>query len=292
MKIKKNNIGLIKQALPLDQGGYSLIELLIAMMIGLFLLLGIGSAYLNSIKGQITRDQYSLLQDNARLVLDSMTKVIEHTGYQADRIMLEDKFITGAVPNNACIANNTLLNSAFGTTRDDDTGNRFTGDRIGIVYLGSTKFNSDCGGVVNALPACQVGHQAFKKSGNTVDLARIYNAFYIDNTDGHGELKCIGSLAKGEHIIADNIENMQITYGIDTNGDGVVNRYADATSIASGDWNTPISVQIAVLVKSKKKVKNQAEKKSYDLLGIVITPPKDKFYRAVFKTTVWLRNNT
>jgi len=279
--------------LPHFQKGLTLIELMVAMVIGLFLLLGISSVYLSNLKSDKARSQYSLLEDNARLALDSMSRIIEHAGYQGTARTNADKFISTAVTSNACVVNNNALYSAFDKTKDDDSGDQFTGDRVGVVYLGSTSFNTDCAG--NAIPVkCQIGNPA--KTFAT-DLSRIYNAFYIDKVGNDGKLKCIGSRTVGAQLIADNIENMQITYGIDSDNDPNkdIDQYVDAKDINAGDWGQVKSVQIAVLVKSDKEIKNIAEQKTYSLLGKQITAPKgankkDKYQRAVFSTTILLGN--
>lgn len=278
--------------LPRTQTGLTLIELMISMVIGLFLLLSISSVYLSNLKSGVKRDQYSLLEDNARLALDSMSQVIEHAGYQGTARMVDDKFISEKVSSNACVVNNNTLYTSFDKTKDDNSGDQFTGDRIGVVYLGSAAFNTDCAG--NTAPAnCQIGNPA---NTSASQLSRIYNAFYIDKVNNDGKLKCIGSRTVGAQLIADNIENMQITYGIDSDDDLTIDQYVDASAINKGDWGQVKSVQIAVLVKSDREVKQVADQKRYSLLGKSITAPKganakDKFQRAVFSTTVLLGNN-
>ncbi len=50
--------------------GFSLIELLVAMLIGLFLLTGMASSFLSSKKASNDRDQLSVLEDNGRFALE------------------------------------------------------------------------------------------------------------------------------------------------------------------------------------------------------------------------------
>ena len=46
--------------------------------------------------------------------------------------------------------------------------------------------------------------------------------------------------------IAPNVDNMQLIYGIDTNGDREVDAYQDASAVAN--WNNVLSIQIALLL--------------------------------------------
>ena len=82
---------------------------------------------------------------------------------------------------------------------------------------------------------------------------------------------------------------------MDTNTDGIVDRYANATAINAStadnlDWDGVISIQVAILVRSLKPVKNASESKQFTLLDQVVTSPTDKYQRAVFSTTIFLRN--
>lgn len=261
------------------QDGFSLIELLIAMFIGLFLLAGITSSYLYSKKTSIERDQYSLLEDNGRIAIELMSRTLEHTGYTSSiGAPLVNKFITGAVTSRVCPGGgNSVLNTGiFQTTSNDDTD----GDRIGIVYLGDGDISSDCTGAT--LPAnCQVSPLT------TTETASIYNFFFLNKAND--TLMCAGSRDSTAQVMAEGIENLQILYGIDANEDKAVDRYVNAADV-NGWWSNIISIQIAVLVRANRETKDQPESITYTLLDTPITSPTDRYKRAVFSTTVNLRN--
>lgn len=276
------------------QSGLTIIELMVAMVIGLFLLLGISSVYISNVKTSKARDQFSLLEDNARLALNSMTNVIQHTGFSTgqNRIILPNKFITAEVnPDSTCSAGHALF------TANEITKDAVTGDSIGTVYFGNAPVfaggavvNIDCSGLTLPAP-CQLDNPANTSTDNT--KSHIYNTFFLEND---GTLQCVGSLSSKKQLIAEGIENMQVTYGVDTDGSGTANKYVNASGVGGAWWSGVVSVQIAVLVKSEKAVKDQAEQKTYALLDESVTAPlgagaKDRFQRAVFSTTIHLRNN-
>jgi len=282
-----------------QQAGLTLIELMVAMVIGLFLLLSISSVYLSNLQSSSKRDQYSLLEDNARLALDSMKNVIQHTGFNTgkDVPVLPSKFITADVNPDAACSTGSALFTASTITQNGANDNP---DSIGVVYFGNDPFggaggavvNTDCSGVGQLADSCQLHDVANTSSDNS--LSYIYNTFFLEND---GKLQCVGSLDSGKQLIAEGIENMQITYGVNTDGllDGGANKYVNAADVNANEWEGVVSVQIAVLVKSQKEVKQIAEQKTYALLDKQITAPagagvKDKFQRAVFSTTVHLRN--
>ncbi len=280
------------------QKGLSLIELLIAAVIGLFLLSGIASSYIASKKASISRNQLSILEDNGRFALEAITKSLEHTGY-APNILMTDPFIHAPadVVIDNCPGGSTNISASsqanFTTarvTKDDDTNIQ---DSIGAIFHGSNDIFIDCTG--NPLPAgvpgCRL--QALPAININPDSAKIYNSFFIDNTTK--KLMCAGSRSSTLATIAEGVENMQFLYGLDTNTDGIVDRYATATAIDavatdSLDWGGVISIQVSILVRSLKPVKNKAEIKKFTLLDQVVTTPNDKYQRAVFSTTILLRN--
>lgn len=88
--------------------------------------------------------------------------------------------------------------------------------------------------------------------------------------------------------IAEGVENMQIQYGIDANGDGVVESYAAASAVA--DWKQVAAVRISLLVAGNDD--NLAPvKQKYNYNGAQVEAP-DLRLRQVFTSTVSVRNRT
>ncbi|MCF6188845.1 MAG: PilW family protein [Cocleimonas sp.] len=271
-----------------QQAGLSLIELLIAMLIGLFLLTGIATSYLSSKKNSNTRDELTTLEDNGRLALEVLSGVLEHTGYTPINAgILNPPFITNdtQVVSAACGAGNSVEGIGNFATRITKDGalDGTTGDAITVMYNADNRVFTDCSG--GQLPvACQAS-PAGAAAGTPSVATRIYNAFYLDS----GELRCAGSRDSSVQVIADGVENMQFMYGLDTTDDGRVDKYVNASNVGAF-WNSVVSVQVAILVSSNKNVKAQNEQITYTLLDQSVTAPDDRKQRAVFTTTVRIRN--
>ncbi len=265
----------------LQRQGFSLVELMIAMVIGLLLSVGTATLYFSSQRSSLSQSQYAIIEDNGRLALEILTGIIEHTGYvatNASPLAGTDRFITSAVIAANCGGqNNVLTPSLFGTTENNSTG-----DSIGIVYLGDDNLNRDCGGA--QLPtACRVG------GVGTLEASKIYNYFSVSiNTEGMPVLQCAGSRNVNRLEIAEGVENLQVLYGIDNDNDNQVDQYVNADQV--GAWSRIISVQLAILVRSLREVKPNNESKSYTLLDNNPITKNDKYQRAVFSTIVRLRN--
>lgn len=267
------------------ESGFSILELLIAMFIGLFLLVGITSSYVSSKKSSIARDQYSILEDNGRLALEVMARTIQHTGYLSNKYLyLEDKFLTSPVVTEGCGGGDqSVVNPAIFPA--NSMTDNIQGDSIGVVYLGDSSITRDCsgGGIADNCKADSV-----ITSANT-DSARIYNTFYLDNASY--QLRCAGSRRNDVEVIAEGIENIQFLYGIDVDGDlqHTADRYVNASNIGAFGKKV-VNVQIAVLVRSQREIKENSEALTYTLLDTTVTAPNDRRLRAVFSTTINLRN--
>lgn len=89
------------------------------------------------------------------------------------------------------------------------------------------------------------------------------------------------------------VENIQIKYGVDTDADLRADRYDTANQVdAANNWNNVISLTIAVLLRSEDETNLEKDAHTYNLLDHVVDPPDDRRQRALFITTVALRNRT
>jgi len=274
------------------QSGLSIIELMIAVTIGLFLLTGIATSYITSVKSSSNRDQSSMLEDNARLALDVITKSLEHTGY-ANGLTIENRFVEkrATIIEESCGSGfkNVLDQDIFpkkSTFDFVDADGVATGDSITTVYLGDNRLNTDCAGGV-LVSDCRLA------SGVT-ENARIYNSFFLAK-DANDSLLCAGSQQTEEQVVAEGIENIQILYGVDSGAaagtDLKIDRFVNARELfAKGLESSVVSIQVALLVRSLLPVNTKAESKKFKLLDVEYTSATDRYRREVFTTTIRLRN--
>lgn len=91
--------------------------------------------------------------------------------------------------------------------------------------------------------------------------------------------------------LVDGIEDMQIEYGVDADGNGQVDRFLDAAAVeAGGFWANVLAVRIALLVNSVDNANREAV--SYQYVGLTTTPvdASDFRLRQEMTSTVTLRN--
>jgi len=86
------------------------------------------------------------------------------------------------------------------------------------------------------------------------------------------------------------VERMELQYGVDTDGDAIVNEYDNADAVTN--WSSVVSVRVAILVRSTQANSPETDKKKYTLLNQVVPAFADHYQRSVYTTTITLRNRT
>ena len=77
--------------------GFSLIELMVAMLIGLFLVFVVVSSYATNKSSNVLRSELGELESNARIAMEFLRDGIEHAGYPSVYIHALDKpFLTNS----------------------------------------------------------------------------------------------------------------------------------------------------------------------------------------------------
>lgn len=101
--------------------------------------------------------------------------------------------------------------------------------------------------------------------------------------------------------LVDGVENMQLRFGYDTSAspDGAIDEYRTAEEVVAGaagdkaldeNWRRVLSVRVALLLRSPDKAGVTGPARTYDLLGVTVTPSQDGVMRQVYETTIALRN--
>lgn len=124
--------------------------------------------------------------------------------------------------------------------------------------------------------------------GDRSQITRMVSRlFYIaENPRGVPSLYRAGF--DGQEELVQGVQDMQMVYGRDTDGDGSVDRYDPANVLTGADWEDVVSVRISILVYSEERnVLDQDQTIVFN--GSEVTPPDRRLGR-VFTSTVALRN--
>lgn len=279
------------------QQGYSLLELMIAMLIGIFLSFIAVTTYSGNKTTYKHSNEASELEANARVAMNAIQSALEHAGYpslyiyslpKAFYVKSIDGLLNVPVCREGSPAVDVTYQDATGIHDADlDTRDDGNNDRFSVIYYpddpnhANATFWQDCGGSYSNYSLAQAC-SADPLTGEG-EKAQVYNSFWVSSL---GELKCRTS-RNVTYPITKGIEHIQFLYGVKIDGDL---RYRNATDVtANSQWPNVVSVQVAFLAKSMNEILPATESQEYILLDKKITK-NDKYMRRVYSATVPLRN--
>lgn len=293
------------------QRGLSLIELLVAMVIGLVILAAGAAVYVSSARATSVSEQSTRLNEDGVLALNFLQSQIRQAGYYQK---LQAGDLTAAAP--AAVVNNdqdfhlppvrgctgTLGNEAGYTaiTCANAAGN----DAIVVQYeadvantfptTAAPNLPTNCNGeTINGV------YNTSQVQGNPVNRYQAVNRFFINNNT----LMCAGNTAPATVAAAQplfpNVEQMVIRYGLSAApmvrqedefeaANHQVIAYATAAQVP--DWNRVRSVNICLLVRSQDQVNDGTNVPNFTDCNNAAQVANDNFLRRTFVSTVMLRN--
>ncbi len=221
------------------EGGMTLIEILVALAITSFLLIGLFTIVQTMLLVSNNQSSLAVLQDNERLATTRLGDVIQQAGYfQAP---------TANTPGGALAATTVTIGAQTLTFGSDQyvigthVASPAPQDTITVrYYAGTTDSLINCDGTTSAVTGV------------------IYNTFAID---ANGNLTCRlstvigGILTPGNPVIlVAGLKDMVILYGVNTSGvaNNPVDSYMTASSIAANAtptvlWSNILSVRISLV---------------------------------------------
>lgn len=266
------------------QLGMNLVELMIALVIGLAVLAGLGQVFVSGQQSYSLQDRMGALQENGRYALFFLQRDIRNAGLPKGEFDGYDPADVNAP-------------EPFQRARTLDGGGNAS-DQIAMMYRAAAA-GTNCLG--NNIIAGEM-------------VATVYS-INVDATTGVSRLMCsatnggaAGALTTGAFAaaqpIVDGIENMQILYGIDANDDGYADSYVPAS--AAMDRRRVAAVRVAILASSMTPVTGDTPSdntRTFVLLDAPPVGPLQKNFPApggplrgirgrVFTTTVEVRNRT
>nr|WP_279196736.1 PilW family protein [Ralstonia mannitolilytica] len=201
------------------QAGTSLIEILIAMVISLFMLSGMVMMFVSMQKTFTSQDQLAQLQDNERLALTILTNTVQSAGYFPNPLV--NTAVT-ALPGGAGLAAGQAI---FGTS---GTGSGSNSDTL------TTQFAAASGdSVMNCLG----------QTNTTGGQVAYINTLSIS---ANNELQCSVN-GQGAVPLVGGVSGFSVLYGTDTNNDGYNDAYLTAAQVTTGNlWPAVHTVQVTL----------------------------------------------
>ncbi|QYJ76286.1 PilW family protein [Shewanella sp. FJAT-52076] len=311
-----------------SQSGMSLVELMVALVISLFLSAGIFTMFSMSASNVTTTSQFNQLQENGRIALAIMERDLSQLAFMGD--MTGTDFIVGsnttissaAVPNDCVgggVNNATLPNGTTSHFR------RIWGYEAGVsgdvfACLSGVKEETDVlqikrlVGPNTLTPNVASNHyvattssEAIFFTGNqptpTLTNSRFWeyqhHIYYVKDDGTVPVLRrrtlTVANGMNNEEQLVEGIENLRVLYGVDDDGDDIPNRYVPVGSVDTVMWDNQsfqriVALKLFLLVRAVEKDSSYKNETQYQLGDKTIEAPQDNYRRKVMSTTVMLEN--
>ena len=285
------------------QSGLSLIELMVAITLGLFLLAGVINLFVASRQSYQTQEALARMQEAGRFSMDFITQDLRRAGYWGGNA---DVSTLGPTPGASCAGTDwgqMVRQRVFGL---DDTAAGYAcisghlrGDVVvaryaepfeevptgSALYLRSSLFEAQ---VMQGNAASTVldepqwirplAARAYfvRNSGRTCGGQAIPSLWLV-------QLGANGQPADPVELVS-GVENLQVQWGVD-DGAGNVDTYVDTPA----DWDSVIAARVWILARSECPEAGHTDDRTYQM-GNDDYSENDNYRRQLYVSTVRLRN--
>jgi type IV pilus assembly protein PilW len=295
-------------------GGFSLIELMVAITIGLLIVAAMLANLNVSATSNRTNARVADFQTNGRFATDFLRRELQHSGFAGvSWINLTDTgatattdygcgagfaaniaqpiwgaddsnpFSTSCIPSTNYARGDILvlrragLDSIASTTTLSASSLYFRSEYVrGSVFIGPTRPASLQSPVEDHLLETDV-YYISPWTNSATESPQVPALYRM--TLGTGP-------AMSAQLVASGIENMQVQYGVNT---AAGTRFYDASSVPSTEWTSVVAVRLWLLARSTTAEPGLSNTSTYTMGNQTVTA-SDGYLRQVFPLVVTLRN--
>jgi type IV pilus assembly protein PilW len=230
---------------PAKQAGFTLIECMIALTLGMLVVLAATALLLSAQKTYLAIDDSARIDDTGAFALAALAAAIRQAAYA-------DHSGTVAPPRPPAHVLFGLDNSRLMESPVFDQQRRpgINGSDVLVTrYMATDTLGKADPNMLNCT-GYAIQHQAAPIAAEAV---YDWSIFYIaHDRAGEPELFC-RYLSKTHKFVANaiarGVEAMQLLYGVDLNRDGLPDTFLNANAIAGADWPKVVAVSIALTVR-------------------------------------------
>lgn len=316
-----------------NQTGFTLVELMIAMLLGL-LLTGALITMLSQARKSFQQDEYyARMLDESRFAMREISQDLSMAGYIGDLmtpgvVTLDSTLIVGddcersdgepfafrltdsitGVETGVIALDNITTGDAtaqFSCLDADElvegtdvvAVRRLAGSAATALAAGDTalRFNGTVGALfVEPISAAAAAAVPVPFEDRVYTPAIYFIRNYTTEPGDENPSLCRKTLVSDEtpdmttECIAQGIENLQVEYGIDTNGDGAVDAYL--TNPTQLQLQSAVAARIFLLARTPEEDRSYSNEKTYAISNADEFDADDSFRRRVYSTTVNILN--
>jgi type IV pilus assembly protein PilW len=296
----------------LRQDGVTLIELMVALVIGLLLVIAMSAIFVNSSTSRRELALSAEVIENGRYGLDLLTRELSQTGFYgtlstptgstqdecstdeaewADSLLIHVKGLNNADADPACLTRKADTDAIFvqrsSTCRVGEIECDAESDKHAYLQV------SECGEEYNSKPfvldkGLKTTFTLQTKPCNSTTKAEkrrlIRRIYYISTASAlsYVDIRLDGPTAPV--ALVEDIEQMQFEYAIDSDGDGTVDSFGSTPA----DWAKVIGARVWLLARSSSTSRNAADAITFTMADktVDISASSSNLKRRVYSTYI------
>ncbi|WP_282109472.1 PilW family protein [Shewanella algicola] len=309
-----------------QQQGMSLVELMVAMLISLFLTAGIFTMFSMSSSNVTTTSQFNQLQENGRIALAIMERDLSQLGFMGDITGTDFVIGTNTTISATAVTADCVgagLNNASFPNLQPSHFRRLWGYEQGVsaetLACISPNTNTDVIQIKRLIgpPATVLTATRYYAATESTEIvffdgsgavpvllnSRVWeyqHHVYFIRDDGttpvlRRRTLSINNGMNNEEQLVEGVENMRILYGFDNDGDGTADSYMPAQNVTTLMWDNElfqriVALRVFLLVRANEEDQSYKNDNTYTLGDKTIGPLNDKYRRKVVSSTIILEN--
>lgn len=296
------------------QRGFSLIEVMVAMVIGIVILLGLSQVFISNSRTSLEIDRIGRQIENGTYALQLLEDELTNAGFWGEAGAQS----VGVLPE-LCPDTVAELTLAMGYPVQGEGAGGCVDPKDESDFI-AVRRASTCAAGVGGCAALSVADIALQVAAcadaaaaevpgevevaqgsaaltatrrDCVNTAPIYRflsrAYFVDDNDVLTREELTGGAYVATPLV-DGIEMLRFEYGLDTDGDGQVDSFIVAP--VGADWSNVVVVKVSLVARNQDPTLGYEDTRTYTVGGRAYTVPDDLkgFKRQVYSTSVHLRN--
>ncbi len=316
--------------IPSTSKGFSLVEMMIGITLGLLVVAGVGTIFANNYRTRVETEKTNLQIENGRYATQLLTDEMRMAGYYGE---LDPTSLTtpSTLPDPCDTTNATLVSAvalpvqgvnnataAPSCISDLKTGTDIFVDRRASGCVQGTSGCASGSYVYFQTSLCSTSANQYLISTSTSSLSltakdcatladiRSYrtNIYFVANDDQPGDgiptLKVaeLGSAGFTITPLVEGIDQFQIEYGIDTNGDSIPDVYTSDPGTYGGctgvacqtNWRDVVTARLYILARNTQPSGGFTDTHVYTAGGNTYGPYNDAYKRHLYTSLVRFNN--
>lgn len=308
--------------------GFSLIEMMVAMAIGVVILLAVSEVFINNNRTRTEVENTTRQIENGRYAMQLLESELANAGFLGES--LGWAFPGGGSIPAACADDHDEIESTMGVPV---FGKNDVASSAAPSCLGSFKAGNDYLAVrrsstcavgsagcdafkageyhlrVSACPSSNPGVISLERPASLAGMPDVWGRgcaaggvlaptyrylsrlYYVRDGDILARVELRDPTDATKYVVmplVDGIERLHFQYGLDNDGDGEVDEYDAAPS--DSDWENVVAARIWLLARNLTATPGYTDNRSYVLADETAYTPADGFKRQLYTSTVRLNN--